>query len=234
MIKSVTDISLRKAALLAGFSYIVLLMFNTIAHTYSLNNLIVLGDATATFNNILTSESLFRIGIAGWLMVLVTDVVIAWALYIFLKPVDKNLSLLMASFRLLFVVIAASTFVYLLSVLYLFSSAHDLIAFQSDQLSILAMLFLNPYGYGFNIAFVFFGLHILILGFLAYKSDYIPKVLGIFLIIASLGYLIDSFGSILFSSYAENEILYLLLVALPALIAEYSFTIWLLVRGGKN
>lgn len=77
------DISLRQAALIAGTGYLVLLVFNTISNSLTLNNLIVWGDAATTAGNIMASESLFRIGIASWLVVLAIDTVIAWALYVF-------------------------------------------------------------------------------------------------------------------------------------------------------
>jgi hypothetical protein len=112
-------------------------------------------------------------------------------------------------------------------------TADNFTAFQPDQLNSLAMPFLNPYDYGFNIAFVFFGIHILGVGYLVLKSDYIPRMLGTFLIIASLGYLVDSFASVLSSNYAGNETLFVLFVALPALVGEYSLTLGLLIRGGK-
>ncbi len=82
-------------------------------------------------------------------------------------------------------------------------------------------------------SFVFFGLHIFFLGYLIFKSDYIPKILGVFLIVASLGYLIDSFGNFISSSYASNERIFLLVVAVPAIISELSLTFWLLFKGVK-
>jgi hypothetical protein len=91
----------------------------------------------------------------------------------------------------------------------------------------------HHYGYGFNIAFVFFGLHVLGLGYLILKSDYIPRVLGILLIIASLGYLIDSLASVLSSDYADNEALFLVFIAIAAVMAEYSLAFWLLTRGRR-
>ena len=232
MTDRIVDISLRKAALVAGFGYVIIFVFNTFA-LLTLNNLIVRGDAATTAGNIMASESLFRLGIASWIAVLAVDAVVAWALYVFLKPVSPSLSLLTAWFRLLFVAIAGSAFITLFSLLLLLSGADDFAVFQPDQLNALAMLFLNPYDHGFNVAFVFFGVHILGLGYLILKSDYIPRILGILLIIAFVGYLIDSFASVLSSDYADNEALFLLFVAVPALIAEYSLTFWLLIRGRK-
>src|ERR687892_1926014 len=196
MTDRIVDISLRKAALVAGFGYLIIFVFNTFA-LLTLNNLIVRGDAATTASNIMASESLFRLGIASWIAVLAVDAVVAWALYVFLKPVSPSLSLITAWFRLLFVAIAGSAFITLFSVLPLLSGADDFAVFQPDQLNAVAMLFLNPYDHGFNVAFVFFGVHILGLGYLILKSDYIPRILGILLIIAFMGYLIDSFASVL-------------------------------------
>jgi uncharacterized membrane protein YczE len=118
-------------------------------------------------------------------------------------------------------------------VLELLSGATDFEAFQPDQLSAQAMLSVTSYDYGFNVGYVFFGLTILGLGYLIVRSDYIPRVLGVLLIIASVGYFIDSFASFLSSGYANNETLFVVFVAVPAIIAELSFTLWLLIRGGK-
>ena len=95
------------------------------------------------------------------------------------------------------------------------------------------MLFLNAYQYAFNIAFVLFGLHIFGLGYLIFTSDYIPRILGVLLMIASVGYLIDSFASVLSSNYASNEALFIVFIAVPAIISELSLTVWLLIKGGK-
>ena len=94
------------------------------------------------------------------------------------------------------------------------------------------MRLLRSYDYGFNVGFVFFGLHILGLGYLIVRSNYVPGVLGILLIIAAVGYLIDSFASFLSSDYANNEALFVVFVAVPAIISELTLTVWLLIWGG--
>ena len=151
----------------------------------------------------------------------------------FLKPVSKNLSLLTASFRLVFVAIFASRFDNLISITQLYSGADYLALLEPNQLRAQAILFLNAYESGMHLSFVFFGLHIFGLGYLVIKSEYIPKFLGVLLIIASIGYQIDSFGNFLSSSYANNEALFFVFVAIPAVIAELSLTLWLLIKGGK-
>lgn len=231
MTNRIADISLRKAALIAGFGYLVVFLLPSFL---LLENSIVRGDAAQTASNIMASESLFRLGIANLTVVLVADLVVAWALYIFLKPVDEGLSLLAAWLRLVFVAIGAIAAVNLLSAVGLLSNADDFAALQPGQLEAQAMLFVKSYDYGYNVAFVFFGLHILGLGYLIVRSDYIPKVLGVLLIIASVGYFIDSFASLLSSDYANNETLFVVFVAVPAIISELALTVWLLIRGGKR
>lgn len=233
MTNPIADISLRKAALIAGFGYLMVFIVATFANAFALESLIVAGDATATVKNIMANQLLFRFGIAGWVIVLAFDLIVAWALYILLEPINKSLSLLAAWFRLLFVAIFASGLVNLLSVLELLSGADILVVSGAGQLQAQAMLFLHAYEYGVTVSFVFFGLHIFIIGFLIFKSDYIPKILGVLLLIASLGYLIDSFGNFLSTSYAKNEAAFILFVAVPAVISEFSLTLWLLFKGGK-
>ncbi len=232
MTKSIADISLRQAALIAGFAYLAIFLFG--AGNLLLENLIARGDAATTASNIMASESQFRLGITFGIVVLVADVVVAWALYLFLKPVSASLSLLTAWFRLMFVAVAAGALVSLLSVLDLRGGADDFAALQPDQLNAQALLSIKSFDYGFNIGYVFFGLTILGLGYLIVRSDYIPRVLGVLLLIASVGYFIDSFGSLLSSDYANNESLFVVFVAVPAIIAELSLTLWLLIRGGKR
>lgn len=221
-----SDISLRKAALVAGFGYIIIFVLGFFA--FALENLIVSGDAATTANKIAASESQFRAGIASSLIVLVADLVVGWALYVYLKPVNRSISLLTAWFRLIYVAVALSAFVGLFSLSKILSGAT---AVELGQLDTLTALSLTLYQYGFNVGFVFFGLHILGLGYLIWKSDYVPRVLGVLLIIAALGYQIDSFASLLSSSYANNDTLFLVFVAVPAIVSELALTLWLLTRG---
>jgi hypothetical protein len=225
----IAAISLRQAALIAGIAYLVIFIFGFA--NIRREKLTVRGDAATTASNIVASESRFRAGTATWIVVLVADVVVAWALYVFLKPVSESLSLLTAWVRLVYVAIAAIAVVNLLSAVGLLTDADESEGFRADQRNAQAMLFLRSYDFGFNVGFVFFGLHILGLGYLIVRSDYIPTVLGILLIVASVAYLIDSFACFLSSSYGSNEA-HSLVFAIPAIISELSLTVWLLIWGG--
>jgi Domain of unknown function (DUF4386) len=233
MTKAITDITLSKSARIAGIGYVIIFVLGIVANFFIFDGLIVKGDAATTANNILNNELLFRVGIASWLIVLICDIVIAWALYIFLKPISKSLSLLTAWFRLIYIAIFGITQLNLIFVLILLSGADYLAVFNASQLQALALMFLNGHNYGFLIGLVFFGVHLSLISYLILKSEYIPKILGILLILSASGYLLDSFANFLLPSYADYQTIFLLLVAVPGIIGELSFTLWLLIKGTK-
>jgi len=231
MTNLITDISQRQAAKIAGFGYLLIFILGIFAYFFAFESLIVRGDAATTANNIIDNELLFRFGIASWVFVLSIDVVVAWALYVLLKPVNGNLSLFAAWFRLVFVAIFISALFNLFTVLQILSGPDFLTVFETNQLHAQSMLFLNAYQYGVDISFVFLSIHIFILGYLIIKSDYIPRFLGVLMIVASVGSLTDSFANFLSSNYANYEVAFLLIVVVPAITSELSLTFWLLWRG---
>ena len=220
------DISLRKAAIVAGFGLLIMSILAAFANFYVLPSLIVPGDAATTANNIMANELLFRIGICSFIIVIVLDVVVAWALYVLLKPVNKSLSLLAAWFRLVYATIFGIALANLFNVLRLLSDADYLTVFEIDQLYAQVMLSLNAFSDGWQIGYVFFGLHLCVLGYLVFKSGYIPKILGVLLIIAGLGYLIDSYAIFLLPNYEAT-------IGYVTFIGEVLFMLWLLIKGAK-
>lgn len=228
------SISHRQAARIAGLGYLAIFILTTVANSFALEKIIVTGDAVATANNILASGSLFRLGIAGWMIVLMCDAVVAWALYLFLKPVNRELALLAAWMRLLFVAIFAAGLLSLFPILELLSGAEHMKAFDPGQLNAQIMAHLRAYQNGVHASFVPFGLNILVLGYLIFKSGNAPRVLGILLMAAAAGYQIDSFGNFLSPAYAANEMNFIIFVAVPAAASELWLTLWLLVKGGKR
>jgi hypothetical protein len=216
-------------ARIAGLMYLVIIVGGLFSEAYVRSSIIVSGDATATANNIIASESLFRIGFASDLIVFLCDVVVSIILYVLLKAVNKTLALIAASFRLVMTAISGINLLNLFAPLLLLSGADYLSVFNLDQLQALVMLFLKTHTYGYHIALTFFGLHCLILGYLLYKSNYFPRILGVLMIIASFGYLINSFSNFLPNFIRINYMILLL----PALIAELSLCMWLIIKGIK-
>lgn len=221
--------SLKKIARVTGVLYLIIIVCAGFSEGYVRSTLIVPGDATATANNIVASEWLFRVGFVSDLIAFLSDLVVSVLLYVLLKPVSKTLSLVAAFLRLLaHPAIASINLLNHFAALLLLSGADYLTAFEPEQLHALVLLFLNAHHYGYLIGGAFFGLHCLILGYLLFKSDFFPRMLGVLLIVASFGYLIESFGNFLFPNY---EALLVWVVAVPAVIAELSLCLWLLIKG---
>lgn len=221
--------STKKTARIAGAMYlifIVTLVFSSVVRS----NLIVFGDAAATATNIRASEWQFRIGFMSELISSVFFVLSAWFLYTLLKPVNKDLALLFLLLNLGGVAVECLNLLNLMAALLLLSGADYLKVFQADQLQALAMLFLNLYKNGFIIAQAFYGSWLLPLGYLVFKSDFLPTPLGILLIIDFIGVLLWLFQFFLFPGY--DVITYPGLVA--SFIAEFSLSLWLLIIGVKG
>jgi hypothetical protein len=226
-----TDVSLRTAAIVAGLGLLLMAILAPIVNFGILPNLVIPGDAKTTVENIMASAGSFRIGIVLFLIVAILDVVVAWALYILLKPANKSLSLLAAWFRVIYAAIFAIALTNLLNVLQLLNGADYLKAFDVNQLYAQVMLSLDAFRSGWDIGLAIFGLHLLILGYLAFKSGYASKwlgiLLGILLAFAGLGYLADSFGKFLLPNYTLS-------IAQFAFVGEVLLIFWLLWRGIKG
>jgi hypothetical protein len=190
-------------------------------------SLIVPTDAIATVNNISNNVALFRTGILSFLVVVALDVIVAWALYVFLKPVNNSISLLTAWFRVVYATIFAVSLFNLVSILSYLNSTDYIQAFEKQQLLSQVMLSINAFNDGWSIGFIFFGLHLGLLGYLVLKSGFIPKFIGILLVIAGLGYLTDSLGKFVFPGYNVE-------VSMVTFIGELVFMFWLLFKGGKT
>ena len=228
------ELSQRQVARVAGILYLIIIIAGIWAFFFVRSNLIVPGDAMATANKVLASEGLFRASIAADLVMIMSDVALAVAFYVLLKPVSRSLSLLAAFFRLAQAANLGSNALNLFFGLQLLKGAGDVAAFSADQLHDLALFFFNAHGVGYTISLIFFGFSILILGYLISKSGYLPRILGILLIIASLGYLLDGFANVLLINYADYADLLGTVVFGPALIAELALALWLLIKGVKD
>jgi hypothetical protein len=221
------------SARIAGFGLLLMAVLAFFANFFVLEKFIIPGDAVKTVNNIIANESLFRWGIVSFIIVITLDVLVAWALYIFLKPVNKNLALLAALFRLVFAAIFGMVLYNLLNVLQLLSGADYLKVFETDQLHAQVMLSIDAFNIGWKVALVFFGFYMFLIGYLAFKSGFMPRILGIILIITGFGYLIDSFANFLLPNYTDYETIFLMIVAIPGIIGEISLMFWLLIKGVK-
>jgi hypothetical protein len=233
MTTRIKDISLPKAARTAGIAWLIIIVAGVLAEFFIRANLIVPGDAASTANNIIASQGLFRTSIVSDLVMLVFDVVVALALYILLRPVNRGLALLAAFFRLVMNAILGINLLNLLVALQLAGGAQYASVFTTEQLHALAALFINAQSSGYDLSLVFFGIHLIIVAYLTIKSGYLPRVLGILLFAASFGYLIDSFANVLLPQDVAVISIFATVLIVLAVAAELSLSLWLVVRGSK-
>ena len=218
--------SIQKTARIAGILTLLIVVLAPFSMIYVPTTLVVPGDVALTANNIMASERLFRLGMVSDSIVFLIEIVLTVLLYVLLKPVNKTLSLAAAFSRLAMAVIQGINLLNHFIVLLLLSGADYLTIFTPDQLQALVMLFLNAHESVVLIWGLFFGLHLLIFGYLVYKSGYLPKFLGILLLIVAFCYLIQDFGNMLFPQY---KALFTSIGSLAFL--EIAFPLWLLIKG---
>jgi hypothetical protein len=213
----------QKLARIAGLLYLVIIAAGIFAQFFARQSLIVPGDAAATAGNIMASETLFRASIAADLIMVIADVALALVFYLLFRPVSHGISLLAAFFRLIQAAMLGTNLLNLALALPLFAG--------TEQQQALGMLYLDAHALGYAIALAFFGISILLLGYLIFKSRYVPRIFGILLVAASAGYLLDTFARILLPNYGDYQAIFDMAVLTPAFIAELALTVWLLLKG---
>ncbi|MBN2175921.1 MAG: DUF4386 domain-containing protein [Bacteroidales bacterium] len=226
--------SLKRISRIAGTGYLIIFITGIFSNFFVIEGLIVPGDPAKTTANIIVSDGLFRFGIFSFLVMVIFDLVLTWALYILLQPVNKNLSLFTAWFRLVNVAIFGMALVHLFAILQLTKDYGFLEITEQNWVNSQVMHSLNMFNDTWLIGLVFFGVHLLFLGYLIHRSGYIPKILGILLIIASIGYLADSFASFMLPDYADFENIFMIIVVITGIVGELSFTLWLLFNGVRD
>ena len=217
-----TETSPLLLARVAGFLYLIANLFAPFTLLYLPARFIVSGDAAGTASHILASESLFRFGIVLNLSIFIGQIFLVLALYQLLKVVNMNMASLMVIFSLAAVPIAMLNELTQLAVLQLLHGADYLKVFPTDQLQALAYLFLRLHSQGLNIAQIFWGLWLFPMGFLVFKSGFLPRILGILLMIACFGYMIESFAA--FLGYNVSLIFF-------TGWGELFLLLWLLIKG---
>ncbi|MFJ6209692.1 DUF4386 domain-containing protein [Lysinibacillus sp. NPDC092081] len=222
----------RKSALIGGTALIIMALAAFFSYGFVHENLVLQGDATATFNNLKSSNTLFKAGIFGWIIILITDIVVTWAFYIFLEPINRSLALLAAWLRLTYTTILGVAILNLVFVL-LLSNSTDNFSFNINQLQAHVMFFLKAFETVWAIDLIIFGGHLMVIGYIAFKSSEIPKVISILLLLAATGYIIINVFISFFSQYDEVISILKFIFNVPMILGELGFGIWLLIKGGK-
>jgi Domain of unknown function (DUF4386) len=218
----------RAAAKVAGFLYLFTMATGIFGESFVRGRLIVRDDALQTARNIAASERLFRLGIASDLITVAGVIVLLWALYVVLAPIDRNVALLAAFLRLAENAIAGATIINAFVALRLLSGADYWRVFDTTQLQVLARLFIGGQGAGLRIAFVLLGLGSTVFSYLWLKSRYIPRALAAWGIFSSLALASLTLAIMVFPGL--GDVLGLAYMA-PMFVYEVGLGLWLLVKG---
>ena len=222
--------SLSKNARVAGLLYILSSLFGIVRLIYIPSTLIVQGDAAATANNIAAHELLFRFGIVSYLLCGVLWIFVTLALYRLLRGVDQVLAVLTVILGSLMVTpLFFVNIVNDVAALLLARGADFLSVFDKAQREALVLLFLNLH-HQLDLAIDLWGLWLIPLGLLVYRSRFLPRILGVWLMIACFAYLAFSFTGLLFPVYEDKVWKF----AQPVLFAEVAIMLWLVIMGAKE
>lgn len=226
--------SQRSAALIAGIGYVILFVLGIFSNFIVRTGLVDANDAAATFESIANSEILFRLGLVSFLIVFIVDIIVAWALYIVFRAVNRHVSLVAAWFRIVYTVFLGVAVIFLFLILELVSGAEFLNVFDQGQLEAQVTLAAEAFNYTWLIGLASFGVHLILIGYLLVTSRWAPRAIGIVVAAAGAAYIVDTLAYGLLPNYADYANVFLVMVAVPSVIGEFAFTLWLLLRGGKQ
>src|SRR5947199_4959629 len=220
---------LKKAARIAGAIYLSMIVTGPFALIYVPTKLIVRGNAAATAANILAHETMFRLAILADLIGAVIFICLAIALYKLLSGVSKTWAGLMVAFVLVSAAVGFLNTLNNIAALTLFRGADFLAVFDKPQRDALAYLFVRLHSQGILINEIFWGLWLFPFGLLVFRSGFLPRLIGVWLMINCFGYVGLSVTALFFPAYTDKAFLYLQ----PVLFGELAIMLWLLIRGAK-
>ena len=221
--RAMSEMSPRTKARLAGAFYLLTILTGILAQGFISARLIVAGDATATANNILTHDGLFRLGFAIYMIEMVCQIIMTVLIYDLLKPVNRSISLLAAVVGLVGCGIKTFSRLFYFAPLLVLGGTHYLSVFSGEPLNAVALLFLRVNDIGAGIALVFFGFYAILRGYLVIRSTFLPHVLGWLGVLGGIGWLAflsPPFGERVFS-----------VIAVVGIIGSLANIAWLLVVG---
>jgi hypothetical protein len=220
---------LKKAARIAGAVYLSMIVTGPFSLIYVPSKLIVRGNAAATADNILAHETMFRLAILADLVGSVIFICLAMALYRLLSGVSKTWAGLMVAFVLVSAAVGFLNTLNNIAALTLFHGADFLSVFDKPQRDALGMLFIRLHTQGILIDEIFWGLWLFPFGLLVFRSGFLPRFIGVWLMINCFGYVVLSITALFFPAYYEAAFR----MSQPVLIGELAIMLWLLIKGAK-
>lgn len=220
---------MKKTAKISGLAYLMIFLAGFYANFAVMESLVDINNPLTTTNNIFNNHSQYGYGILGFLIMLFFDGLLIWSLFHLTKSVSRKGSLIASFFRFLHAIFFSYALLKLWNVYQLtlnFKNSPDL------QKTIMKLIL--DFDMTWTLGLLFFGIHLAVLGYLAIKSMYIPSALGLLLILAAIGYIIDGLAKLFISNYSDYKDIFEVIVIMPSVIGEFSFTVWLLTKGFKK
>ncbi|MCB9207506.1 MAG: DUF4386 domain-containing protein [Ignavibacteriales bacterium] len=224
--------NIQNAVIVSGVSILIMTFAAIIATQITIGSLFVETDAIITAQNIKSNLTLFRAGTIAWIIILICDVFASWGLYNLLKPVDKSLALLMSWLRLIYSAILGAAIINLIKVIVLINSNLHINTLGIENFTTEVYFNMGVFYETWSYGLILFSLHILILGYLSYKSRYIPKYFSVLLMLAFVGYFITNVSNLMFTDYKEYKTIIEMIFIIP-MLSEVAFAIWLLISRAK-
>jgi hypothetical protein len=214
-------------ARMAGFLYLLNIAAGAFIYGFVRSTTITPGDASTTATNILQHGLLYRLGFIAGIVPVLCNVPLALIFYDLFKVVNRSCSALVVFFILVATAIESANLLNYYAPLILLEGG-DPSAFKPEQLHAFAYMSLALHAIGFNLALVFFAFYDLLIGYLVFRSGFLPRILGVLMVVAGLCYLAGSFASFLSPRFAAHLLPYILV---PPGVGELALCLWLLVMG---
>jgi hypothetical protein len=218
----------RHSSLIAGICLLLIVITAGYSYGFVFNTLFDESNSVALFDQLYHSQTLFRSGIYGFLIILILEIVLSWALYEFFKAFNKQFSLLFVLFRLLYTAVLFSAILKLIEIAVKLNSSIQSVHI-SLEISDLFIIFNEIWAVGLAV----FGLHLILMGYLFLIEKNLPLLLGIFLIIAGLLYFLTNSANVIMYNYLDYKGIIEMIFALPMTFGELLLAFWLLIKGGK-
>ncbi len=217
----------------AGILYLLIAFIGAFSIMYVPETLIAKGDAALTVSNISANLTLFRLGMIGDLFVVLAEIILSVLLYVLFSGINKTANLVALTSRVAMAIVMSINLLVSIFVLHILRLPEYLNSFSSEQISSMVMLLLDLHGYGIFVWQFFFFLHCFAIGYLIYRSGFIPKLIGLFLWVGSLGYLLDALRNSVFVGVEYLGVISSLFL-LVVVLGEFWLAGWLLFKGIKD
>lgn len=221
---------LKRISKLSGIAYLIIFITGIYANFVVLEPLVALDNPSLTVMNLLTQKSAFELAICGFAIMLIFDLLLVWGLYKLFRPVSRHFTFMAAALRFINVLIFGVALYHLIAVLPIITPI-DSITNQFSETKVIDLL--NDFNNIWLIGLLFFAFHLALLAYLVWKSSAVPKWIGVLLMIAAVGYAIDSFAQLFLLDYPDYESFFALAVIVPGVIGELTLTFWFLFRGNS-